>query len=51
MNENYDENYVQELKDKIDELELELQKDRVVVNKDLRWGLVGCKINYSWIFK
>jgi|TARA_B100001971_G_scaffold214887_1_gene255179 regulator of replication initiation timing len=49
---------INELKKKIAELELEnekleLENDKLkedVVNKDIRWGLVGTKINYSWLW-
>ena len=43
-----------ELYEKYDEIDslnkkvAELEKN--VVNKDLRWGLVGTKINYSWLW-
>ena len=40
-----------ELYEKISKLEKEneeLKED--VVNKDIRWGLVGTKINYSWLW-
>jgi len=42
---------IDELKKKIAELELENEKLKEnVVNKDIRWGLVGTKINYSWLW-
>jgi len=43
-----------ELYEKYDEIDslnkkvAELEKN--VVNKDLRWGLIGTKINYSWLW-
>ena len=47
--EKYDE--IDALKKKIAELETENEKLKEdVVNKDIRWGLVGTKINYSWLW-
>ena len=46
--EKYDE--IEELKKQIEKLNAENEKLKEdVVNKDIRWGLVGCKINYGWL--
>ena len=40
--------------DEIEKLKKEIEKlkkpENNVVNKDIRWGLVGTKINYSWLW-
>ena len=47
--EKYDE--IDELKKKITKLEKKNEKLKEdVVNEDIRWGLVGTKINYSWLW-
>ena len=45
---------IEELKQEIEKLKQENEKlkkqENNVVNKDIRWGLVGTKINYSWLW-
>ena len=50
--EKYDE--IEKFKKQIEKLKQENEKlkkqENNVVNKDIRWGLVGTKINYSWLW-